>query len=75
MRGKLFFLWIVKSATQKFFPSFLAKTKYGFFYTPFAIFEEKSFHLLEGIINFYGELEGQKCKKPTPQYFEKRFFL
>ncbi len=27
--------------------------KDGFFYTPFAIFEEKSFHILKGIKNIY----------------------
>ncbi len=36
--------------------------------------EKKIFHLLEGTINTFWELKGQKCKKHA-QYFEKRFFF
>jgi hypothetical protein len=38
--------------------------KRRFFETPFSIVEEKMFHLLEGTINTFWELEGQKWKKP-----------
>jgi hypothetical protein len=52
-----------------FWDRFLAKTfletfLWRIFWYPFAIFEEKSFHLLEGTRDSFWELKGQICKKP-----------
>ncbi len=38
--------------------------KRWFFDTPFNLIKEKKFHLLEGTMNFFENLKGQKWKKP-----------
>ncbi len=43
----------------------------GFFYTQFALFEEKKFSSLRRDNEYILELKGQKCK--NAQYIEKRF--
>jgi hypothetical protein len=51
-----------------FFGSFLLPR------SPLAIFErKKSFHLLEGTMNTFWELEKVKTMQETAQYFERRF--
>jgi hypothetical protein len=47
--------------------------KDAFFYAPFELFKEKSFHLLEGTMNFF-ELKRSKIEE-TAQNFEKRFVI
>jgi hypothetical protein len=39
-------------------------TKRRMFYTPFDLFKEKKFHLIEGTMNLFENLLGQKWKKP-----------
>jgi hypothetical protein len=78
---------LVKSAPKKsfaqktdFFRTFLCTflksvRKDGFFDAPFDLFKEKSFHLLEGTMNFFEK--GKKWKKPLKisknSFFYKQF--
>jgi hypothetical protein len=43
-----------------------------FFNTPFAIFEEKHFYLLEGTMHTFGELKGKNARNRS--IFRKCFF-
>jgi hypothetical protein len=48
--------------------------KDGFLDAPFDLFKEKSFHLLEGTMNFFESCKRSKMEE-TAQKFEKRFFI
>ncbi len=68
---------IVKTVfCKKNFCALFTQIKFTFlksdFETPFAVFEEKSFHLLEVTMNTFLELKSKKCKKRS--IFRKTVF-